>query len=227
MKISKSKQELALIISENGGWFDGAEWACQDKIGVEAVADEIAFYEEKPSYQSGYDMWNAKQPSCTVMHSFPSGGLLKNWHQTILSREEYFHLYPAPDDKPSIEKLAADYRNSKDYAELKQREADAAKDDADAKLKVLELACESIGLFAQPITEKKEPELVITDWRDLRAGDVVEAVVPNGGIVKAGELGVIILTSEDKMFADFQSQKGYVCYKCQFERGDVKLIRRT
>lgn len=30
MKISKSKQELARIISENGGWRDGASWSAQD-----------------------------------------------------------------------------------------------------------------------------------------------------------------------------------------------------
>ena len=182
---------------------------------------------------------------------------IKNWYQTILSREEYFHLYPAPDadgwieweggespvgedvvieiktrdgeiqlDKaylwnwsheegspvkdrqiiayrlhkpeqakpelcesvvraipepdeqvwtnpPSIEQLAADYRNAKDYADRKQQEADDAKADEDEALRKLELAGEALGLLVSPITEKQEQELVITDWRDLQAGDVI------------------------------------------------------
>ena len=76
--------------------------------------------------------------------------------------------------RPTIEQLAADYRNAKDYAERKQQEADDAKADADEAMRKLELAGEAIGLTVSPITEKKEPELVITDWRDLRVGDEIE-----------------------------------------------------
>lgn len=186
---------------------------------------------------------------------------IKNWHQTILSRDECFHLYPAPDAdgwiewnggecpvgendlidvkfsdgdtlfgvdgawdwsddadgcniiayrlhkpeqsgaadklssdavsaakialmsdsieelvrKPTIEQLAADYRNAKDYAERKQEEADDAKEDADEALRNLELAGEAIGLVVTPIAEKKEPELV----REVKVGDEVECVEPN------------------------------------------------
>ena len=39
--------------------------------------------------------------------------------------------------KPTIEQLAADYRNAKDYSGRKQQEADAAKADAEAKLYLL------------------------------------------------------------------------------------------
>ena len=82
--------------------------------------------------------------------------------------ESVMRTIPEPEAKPTIEQLAADYRSAKDYAERKQQEADA-----DAKLKVLELAGEDIGLLLSPITEKQELELVITDWRDLQAGDVI------------------------------------------------------
>ena len=74
---------------------------------------------------------------------------------------------------PAIEQLAADYRSAKGYADRKQQEADDAKADADARLKTLELAGEDIGLIVTPITAKQDPELVITDWRDLQAGDVI------------------------------------------------------
>lgn len=65
---------------------------------------------------------------------------------------------PGPDEQvwtnpPSIEQLAADYRNAKDYAERKRREADDAKDGADARLKALEIAGEVLGLKVSPIAE--------------------------------------------------------------------------
>ena len=52
--------------------------------------------------------------------------------------------------------------------------ADGAKADADEKLRVLEIAGEAHGLLVTPITTKQEPELVITDWRDLQVGDEIE-----------------------------------------------------
>ena len=73
--------------------------------------------------------------------------------------------------KPTIEQLAADYRNAKDYANRKQQEADDAKAAADEALGELERAGEALGLVigvAMP-----DPELVITDWRDLMERDVI------------------------------------------------------
>lgn len=176
MKISKSKQELAHIISENGGWRD-AEFAAQDSNG------SVTMFSDKP-YRQGI-MWESRNAE---LEGFIVKQKIANWHQTALSRAEYFHLYPAtdakpefcesvmrsipePEAKPTIEQLAADYRNAKGYAERKQQEADDAKADADAKLKALEIAGEAIGMLVSPITTRQEPELVITDWRDLRVGD--------------------------------------------------------
>lgn len=45
---------------------------------------------------------------------------------------------------------------AKEQAERKQREADDARDDADVKLKALELAGEAIGLIVSPITAKQD-----------------------------------------------------------------------
>ena len=218
MKISKSKQELARIISENGGWVDcEAIFAAMDGNG------DLFGYSGRPQWTVSHGHWYGHTLTCW----FFSPVVMKNHHQTILSREEYFHLYPAPDaeaeqkteirwvrgkdiyatptahdcmemlkekwgstecgcdecsafySKPAahaestIEQLAADYRNAKDYAERKQQEADDAKADADEKLRVLEIAGEALGLLVSPITEKQGPELVITDWRDLQAGDVI------------------------------------------------------
>ena len=310
MKISKSKKELAIIISENGGWRDGAEFSA-----LEESAGDIWFCKERPKYKIGLGIFSFNDFSGAINGRFE----FANWHQTVLSRAEYFHLYPAPDAdgwiewsggacpvdygvsvevrresevrivrnpesinwvhygtardiiayrlhkpervkstavgddetnlaakeelesmefcgpvtrsipvpelKPPIEQLAAYYRNAKDYAERKQQEADAAKSDAEAKLKALELAGEALGLLVSPITAKQEQELVITDRWDLRVGDEVEAVVPNGGEVTAGELGVIVKLSHNGFWCDFPSQKFYWYYNTNFERGDVKLIR--
>lgn len=178
MKISNSKKQLAKIIHENGGWRGGAEFSAQDKDG------EVFHYATKPSIDKGSGVWGYK--GCIGYGEFPAK-TLPNWHQTILSREEYFHLYPAPvevvvenkttcrltvTDKPTIEQLAADYRNSKDYADRKQQEADAAKADAEAKLAELVAAGKALGLVLSTATT--EPELVITDWRDLQVGDEIE-----------------------------------------------------
>ena len=170
MKITNSKKQLAKIIHENGGWVNGAEFSAQDKDG------EVFHYTTKPSIDKGSDVWRYK--GCIGYGEFQAI-TLPNWHQTILSRDEYFHLYPAPDaeaeqkaeirwvrgkdiyatptahdcmemlkeklgstecgcdecsafySKPAahaestIEQLAADYRNAKDYADRKQEEADA------------------------------------------------------------------------------------------------------
>lgn len=184
MKISKSKQELARIISENGGWDQLANLAFYGNFTGKCF---MLGTDEYPIYDSSTKVFYINERD--VVMSFKSKPF-KNWHQTILSREEYFHLYPAPDaktefcesvmrsipepsDNPTIEQLAADYRNLLDFAQRKQQEAYAAKADADEKLRVLELAGEALGLLVSPITAKQEPELVITDWRDLQAGDVI------------------------------------------------------
>ena len=90
MKISKSKQELARIISENGGWRDGY-FAAQGQNGF------VYFYFSKPR-KSG-DFWHGSDTPTKSIEAKK----LANWHQSCLSREEYFHLYPAPDDDGWIE----------------------------------------------------------------------------------------------------------------------------
>lgn len=60
--------------------------------------------------------------------------------------ESVMRSIPEPSPKPTIEQLAADYRNAKDYAERKQQEADDAKADADARLYELVAAGKALGL---------------------------------------------------------------------------------
>ena len=179
MKISNSKKQLAEIIHANGGWRELAESAAQ------CIGGEISFWHDAATKRHGEDWCGSYLGRCDDIEF--TGVKLPNWHQTILSRDEYFHLYHAPVEvvvenktachltvtvKPTLEQLAADYRNRKDYADRKQQEADAAKADAEAKLAELVAAGKAHGLVLS--VAGVEPEIVITDWRDLRVGDVVE-----------------------------------------------------
>lgn len=195
MKISNSNKQLALIIHENGGWRDGAEFAAQDKDG------EVFGYGQKPRMGLSREVWGSD--GCTGSWA-AHVDTVRNWHQTILSREEYFHLCPAPvkvvvenkttcrltvADKPTIEQLAADYSNAKDYADRKQQEADAAKAGAEAKLAELVAAGEVLGLVLS--VTGSEPGLVITDWRDLLPGDEIECVGGSWASWATGRIAVV------------------------------------
>ncbi len=279
MKLTKNKQFLADAIHASGkGWPDGANWAAQDKRTPLRGRNIIVLYRVKPKRpRAGSDYWGGDTTGSDVASFIQHDKLPPNWHQTILSREEYFSAYPAepvadadgwiewncgerpvdvgvevevklrnppagrierirkagdfnwksgfgddgeiiayrlhkpefkpesntpePETKPTIEQLASDYRNAKDYAERKQQEADDAKAAADARLALLVDAGKALGLDVSPITEKKEPELAITNWRDLRVGDEVECLLVNTGggdyaDKRIGSVGRVIATEE-------------------------------
>ena len=83
---------------------------------------------------------------------------------------------PEPEAKPTIEQLAADYRNKLDYANRKQDEADKANMESDAALSQLEDAIAAIGFVITPLAAtEKEPELVAA----VKVGDQVECVESN------------------------------------------------
>jgi hypothetical protein len=94
MKISNSKKQLAKIISENGGWRDGYGFSAQD-------GDDCAvwFYDDKPVRSSGAWWVTSGLGHCGIKDV----AKLPNWRQTVLSRDEYFHLYPATDADGWIE----------------------------------------------------------------------------------------------------------------------------
>ncbi|MGL5395230.1 MAG: hypothetical protein ACRDBQ_08095 [Shewanella sp.] len=289
MKISKSKQELARIISENGGWRDGAEFSA-----IEMNNGDVWFCKEKPQYKVGIGIFSFKDFAGIIEGKFT----LPNWHQCILSREEYFNLYPAQDAdgwikwkggecpvddceivqvkyrdddgsglcameacepcwghygedcdiiayrlhkpeqagtteklspeavsaakdalmsesieeivrKPTIEQLAADYRNRKDYADRKQQEADAAKADADAKLEELIAAGKALRLVlsVEPEGSVNTPAhhpLIAGDWRSWRqwkVGDLISWSI----LGHIGELRIIAVHHDpSRNIGDFE-----------------------
>lgn len=73
--------------------------------------------------------------------------------------------------EPTIEQLATDYRAKLAIAQQAQEEADSHRCGAEAALERLVAAGKALGLVLS--VAAPEPELVITDWRDLRVGDVI------------------------------------------------------
>jgi hypothetical protein len=85
--------------------------------------------------------------------------------------EPVMRSIPDPESKPTIEQLAQDYRNAKDYAARLQKEANDAAKTADTKLGELERAGEAIGLLIG--VARMDSTKAIKDWRDLMAGDEI------------------------------------------------------
>ena len=109
--------------------------------------------------------------------------------------ESVMRSIPEPSSKPTIEQLAQDYRNKLDFAKRKQQEADDAKAASDAALGELERAGEALGLLIGIAKSDQEPELVITDWRDLLVNDVI--FVGEYDEHESGEYVVIELEDRD------------------------------
>jgi len=124
---------------------------------------------------------------------------------------------PEPESKPTIEQLAADYRNKLDFANRKQQKADDAKAAADAALLELERAGEALGLLIGIV--KPEAELVITDWRDLMENDVIR-VHCFGNLYS--ECTVLALDDDDVLVRNHAEKK----YRPRIKTNDWKFIRR-
>lgn len=105
----------------------------------------------------------------SVTRSIPEPESIDGLCAKVTEANKHQHV----DAKPTIEQLAQDYRKKLDFANSKQKEADEAKAAADAALGELERAGEALGLLIGIAKPDQEPELVITDWRDLQVNDVV------------------------------------------------------
>jgi hypothetical protein len=244
MATPKKKHLIELMIEAGVKWPDGAEYAAQDK-------DEwLAFYTRKPYREDGKVTWSSYR--CYVANSMKKLDLLcRNWHQTIVTLEQYSEALaanvgepaamasksnqvrenedvPSVDavewhNPPSIEQLTADYHAKAAEADRLQAVADDALKAADDALLALEKAGELIGLVISIDTKPKQVE--ITDWRDLRVGDVVEHVEHNGGSAKIGSHGVVIDAHITHILVDYPDHKGYVYSvpECQHK---FRFIRR-
>ena len=187
MATPKKKHLIELMIEVGVKWPDGAEYAVQDERNL-----YVWFYSIKPK-RTEYDSWVGGVPG-SIIDGHKLTTLCRNWHQTIVTREQYAEavaanaIEPAADtvewhNPPSIEQLTSDYYAKAAEADRLQSVADEALNAVDDALLALEKAGELLGLVISVDTKPKqeeppvEPEQpVITDWRDLRVGDVVEYV---------------------------------------------------
>lgn len=101
MKISKSKRQLAQLLIEAGvkKFPNGADWAAQGSIDLKA-----SFYSEyKPKRGFGEAAFCGSY--CGSRHDVQLPSLINNWHQTVLSRDEFDQIVAetAPDADGWIE----------------------------------------------------------------------------------------------------------------------------
>lgn len=87
-KLKPAKQALADAIHKNGGWCQNADWSSVDKSGL------VAFFNGCKPTRDG-DEW-LDRGDCEYVAGLLGCGVIRmqNWHQTILSRDEYLTAYP-------------------------------------------------------------------------------------------------------------------------------------
>lgn len=162
MATPKKKHLIELMIEEGVEWQEDAEYAAQNKRD-----GKVYFFSRKPSVLAGYNHYSA--PGGAVGYSYLLPSLCRNWHQTIVTREQYAeavalsanvsHQEVDADEwhnQPSIEQLAADYHAKAAEADRLQSVADEALKAADDALLALEKAGELIGLVIS-IDAKPKP----------------------------------------------------------------------
>lgn len=84
-KETKSQERLINLMLQAGvEWPDRAEFAAQDKKYM-----KVYFYNEKPYRDFGYDKWDCISYLGVIGVSVKLPELCLNWHQTIITREQY------------------------------------------------------------------------------------------------------------------------------------------
>lgn len=82
------KKLIDLMIENNVKWPEGAEFAAQDKLS--ATGDfHLQFYLNKPFHTQGDDCWFDDSGSMIFDGRIRLPELCHNWHQTIVTREQY------------------------------------------------------------------------------------------------------------------------------------------
>ena len=150
MATPKKKHLIELMIEAGVKWPKGAEYAAQDK-------DEwLSFYTLAPYREQGKVTWSGN--SSYVANSMKKlDSLCRNWHQTIVTLEQYAEAVAANvsdqavdevewHNPPSIEQLTSDYYAKAAEADRLQSVADEALKAADDALLALERAGELLGL---------------------------------------------------------------------------------
>ena len=170
MATPKKKHLIKLMIEAGVKWPDGAEYAAQDKRDL-----HVWFYSIKPK-RTNYDSWSGGV-SGSIIGNYQLDPLCRNWHQTIVTREQYEKALAdtsvTPTTQPSpeycasvirqmpdntIEQLTADYHAKAVEADRLQSVTDEALKAADDALLELQKAGELLGLVISVDTKPKQVE---------------------------------------------------------------------
>ena len=180
MATPKKKHLIELMIEAGVKWPEGAEYAAQDKRDL-----YVWFYSEKPKFAgvnkgkwtSDVNYENGRK--CRIVDSEKLNEICLDWHQTVVTREQYAEAVAAAamtpaaqqETQPSpkycasvmrqmpdntIEQLTSDYYAKAAEADRLQSVADEALKAADDALLALEKAGELLGLVISIDTKQKQ-----------------------------------------------------------------------
>ena len=169
--ISKSKRQLAQLLIEAGvtQFPEGANWAAQDKDGSRYPSEPLTvmFYNVNPTKpKKGVGYWFGDGGTTDIVgRGVQLPTLIPNWHQTVLSRDEFDQIVaetvvrsepqycesvvrsiPEPTATPALDQLLQDWRNADDYAQRKQTEADEAAAMRDERWKAVQARAGEMGV---------------------------------------------------------------------------------
>jgi hypothetical protein len=89
-KLNPAKQALADAIHQNGGWHEKANYAVQSGGTLQIHFTDDS---DKPT-RLAVGGWRCRSEFSFFGSTSPLKSTIPNWHQTILSRDEYFTAYP-------------------------------------------------------------------------------------------------------------------------------------
>ena len=112
MTTPKKKHLIELMIEAGIKWPEGAEYAAQDKR-----SNKLYFFKNKPYIAKGEEHYRADDGVIGPPLLLPS--LCRNWHQTIVTHEQYAEVLAANVNEPTEQ---ADTQQKPQYCESVMRQ---------------------------------------------------------------------------------------------------------
>lgn len=173
-----NKTLIELMLEANVEWPDGAEFAAQDKL-----YSRLWFYIDEPELREGRSFWSA---SDNYLDFEVLTEIASDWSTTIITRAEYeaaqdkaerdrifgYKDEPCESAKVSIEDKLLKLRVLKSSITERQLQLDNLNEQSEILRTEIAADLAALGWGERVV----EPESVITDWRDLREGDIIECI---------------------------------------------------
>ena len=194
MATPKKKHLIELMIEAGVKWPEGAEYAAQDKDQEPGdreldLINIVSFYPSKPEKNHGEPFWFGDS---NIDDDVKLSALCNNWHQTIVTREQYAKAVAAINNEQKPQYCASVMRQMPSetieslLAEIKTKREEHSELVAKAEALALEITSieqqvndklKKHGFSLYPAAASSEiGQPVITDWRDLQAGDVIKCI---------------------------------------------------